>query len=93
MLQPLQGHELPDAYTAKALYEEMYDGNLQFENEFGVDPLADHEHLKLLRQSEFDERYSLAEIFGECANERPGLFQESILGFIEITSRLFSNIL
>ena len=90
ILTPLQAGQLPDAYVAKALYEEMYNGNLQFENEFGIDPLADHENLRLLRQSEFEESYSLAEIFGECANERPRLFQESILRFIDITSRLFS---
>ena len=93
ILVPLLEEELPDAYTAKALYENTYDGNLQFENEFGIDPLAGHENLMDLRHREFENQYPLSEVFGECANERPQLFQEAVFFFIEITRRFFPETL
>ena len=93
ILVPLPEEELPDAYTAKALYEDTYDGKLQFENEFGTDLLAGHENLMALRQREFENRYPLSQVFGECANERPQMFQEAVLFFIETTSRLFPETL
>jgi len=89
-LNPIPEDQLPDAMTAKEIYEEVYtNGRLTTHNPFGEDPLDGREDLKALRQTEFEQLYPLNRVFGECANEKPRLFQQAVLSFIDITARLY----
>lgn len=71
MLNPLPNESLPEADVAKALYEETYDGYLNPNPEFGIDPLEEYQALKDQREIQFSQLYPLDRLFRECVNERP----------------------
>lgn len=85
--------DLPDMETEKGIYEEIYDGNINPESVFGLDPLQDYPDLIELRKSEFLRNHHLDAIFGEVANENPRPFQEAILWYIDKTTELFQQTL
>ena len=87
----MQIHDLPDMETAKDIYEEFYEGNINPDSVFGIDPLQNNTELMELRRSEFIRNHNLRAIFGEVANESPRSFQEAILWYIDKTAELFQQ--
>jgi len=91
VLLPLHPDNLPDVQSAKALYEQVYDGRLTDETLFGIDPLADFQDLQEERNRNFDQNFSIASIFSEVVNERPGMFHDAVLYFIDSTRRFYES--
>ena len=49
---------------------------------FGRDHLEDFQELKERRQAEFFNQFAISNLFKECVNTRPHMFQDAILFFI-----------
>ena len=90
MLEPVNGDELPNVQDAVRLYEDMYDGRLTVDTPFGTDPLDAYDDLKMLRQSEFERLHPINQVFGECVNDKPRLFQNAIVWYYEKTIELMT---
>ena len=91
-LTPLQETDIPDMNDAKNIYEQAYTGQLTDPHNFGIDPLISSEELCKQREDDFNRNFNIQEIFGECVNERPQLFQNAILSQIHLTSQLSLNL-
>lgn len=91
-LIPVPGNELPSVAEAVAMYVNTYNGRLQEESVFGIDPLSEYQNLQVQREEEFFRLFNLQQVLGDCVNERPRSFQQAILSFIEITGRLYTSI-
>ena len=84
ILSPVHDSNLPDSRNAKALYENTYRGSLMYVSRFGRDP----QELKEGRQAEFFFYFFISNILKECVNNRPHMFQNSILFFIQLSHTL-----
>ena len=80
--------DLPILNEAINLYERTYTGHLTNEHPFGEDPLRDSEELMEERATQFDQNFVVADIFGDCVNNRAQLLQNAVLFFIDKTIEL-----
>uniref|UniRef100_A0A7M5V8Y1 Integrase core domain-containing protein n=1 Tax=Clytia hemisphaerica TaxID=252671 RepID=A0A7M5V8Y1_9CNID len=88
LLQPLRPTDLPNVLEAVDLYQQVYRGNLTMERDFGSDPLFDFPDLRQVRRAEFEQHFSMKDIFEDCLNFRSQLLGEAIVWYYQRTLEL-----
>ena len=82
---------LPTPEEAAREYENA-GGRLTIFNEFGIDPLHDHNHLIQQREYEFFSQFCFDNIFHNLVNGKSEPFVEGLLLFISISDRLAQQV-
>lgn len=91
-LNPLSSEEIPTGNDAKTIYERKFRGRITEQPSFGVDPLANHPEIKQQVEDEWEEKFDVSSMFQEICNRSWLTFQEAILFYINLTTRLSQSI-
>ena len=68
ILHPLSPENAPTGNIAKRIYERVYTGKISDISSFGYDPLHENPELKQQRETEFEARFDVGQIFQELCN-------------------------
>ena len=88
ILHPIPPENAPTGNVAKTFYERVCTGKISDISSFGYDPLYENPELKRQRETEFEARFDVGQIFQELRNSSMESFKNAILDDISLATQL-----
>ena len=82
ILHPISPENAPTGNVAKRIYKRVYTDKISDISSFGYDPLHENSELKQQRETEFEARFDVEQIFQELCNSSMQSFKNAIPHYI-----------